>query len=322
MRFSVLVNFVVVMLMLGLALAIEFEGFSDTSELQLNGSAAAVVTQDGTVLRLTPNEGGRAGSAFSTRTLNARTFSSAFRFRITEPGGVTDDCNEKPGADGLVFVIQPVSSSLGVGGGGIGYSGIARSVGIEFDTWCNVDAADPNSNHVGLLTLGNIGHSGLPVEPVEPDFDNGSIWYVWVDYDGTRLEVRVSRPPGRPGQPTLSQELDIPGILETDTAYVGFTSGTGAAWGNYDILGWEYRESHDPVDDPIRFSLTAPTVQDTALIVRQGGLERDILFTERDIAGSQADLEESRSELEQLEVAITDLRNQLDPAYQNVTARR
>ncbi|HAG80650.1 MAG TPA: hypothetical protein DCL61_05650 [Cyanobacteria bacterium UBA12227] len=31
-------------------------------------------------------------------------------------------------------------------------------------------------------------------------------------------------------------------------AYVGFTSGTGADYGNHDILSWEYRDTFDPID--------------------------------------------------------------------------
>lgn len=31
---------------------------------------------------------------------------------------------------------------------------------------------------------------------------------------------------------------------------MGFTSGTGGAFGNHDILSWEYRDSFDPIIDP------------------------------------------------------------------------
>ena len=35
-------------------------------------------------------------------------------------------------------------------GGGIGYSDIPRSLGIEYDTWFNGELGDPNGNHVGI----------------------------------------------------------------------------------------------------------------------------------------------------------------------------
>ena len=234
-------------LLLGVAQAIEFEDFGDTNGLQLNGHTEVLETQDGTVLRLTPSEGSKAGSVFSQSPLDARSFSSAFRFRITDPGGQVFDCNETSGADGIVFVVQPVSSDLGSVGQGIGYAGIQRSVGIELDTWCNSGNRDPNSNHLGLNLRGGVQHNDLPVVSIEPDFDNGEIWHVWVDYDGSVLEVRLSQTPERPERATLHHELDIPDILEADAAFVGFTSGTGAAWGNHDILSWEYRESYAPI---------------------------------------------------------------------------
>ncbi|MEO7762506.1 MAG: hypothetical protein ABIS68_11425 [Casimicrobiaceae bacterium] len=34
------------------------------------------------------------------------------------------------GADGIVFVVQPVSSTVGGGGGGIGYFGIPTSLAV------------------------------------------------------------------------------------------------------------------------------------------------------------------------------------------------
>ena len=33
--------------------------------------------------------------------------------------------------------------------------------------------------------------------------------------------------------------------------FLGFTSGTGADWGNHDILYWEYRDEFDPIGSPI-----------------------------------------------------------------------
>ena len=47
--------------------------------------------------------------------------------------------------------------------------------------------------------------------------------------------------------PDLTCVLDLPTILGQDDAYIGFTSGTGADYGNHDILAWEYRDEFDPV---------------------------------------------------------------------------
>ena len=139
----------------------------------------------------------------------------------------------EPGADGLVFVVQSVSSSIGGSGGGIGYAGIPNSVGVEFDTWWNGEQNDPDSNHVGIDANGSVDH-GAPAAftaGIRPNFDNGLPWHAWVDYDGTTLEVRVSQSIDRPMLPTLSRVMDIPVTIGSNDAYVGFTSGTGGAWG-------------------------------------------------------------------------------------------
>lgn len=241
------------------ATTIAFNDFSDTSILTLNGSATTGVTGDGAVLRLTPALANRSGSAFSSATISASTFSTYFEFRITSPGGPVFDLNTINGADGLVFVVQSVSSSIGGAGEGIGYAGIGTSVGVEFDTWGNANNYDPSSNHIGINVNGNVNHgSGSPnTVNVGNDglraegFDNGEIWYSWVDYDGTTLEVRLNDNAVRPGSAILSRTLDIPTILGVPDAYVGFTSGTGLDWGNHDILTWEYRDNFNPIDNQV-----------------------------------------------------------------------
>ncbi len=219
-----------------------FNGFADTSLLDLNGVCGTTVTSDGTVLRVTPAAGSQSGSAFSLATVDATTFSTYFVFRITEPGGTVFDCNTQAGADGLVFVVQSISSSVGGGGEGIGYSGIGQSVGVEFDTWCNGANNDPSSNHVGIDVNGSVDHGpGSPnTVNVSPDFDNGALWYAWVDYDGTTLRAYLNSSPVQPFQPLLTREVNLPAILQQPTGFVGFTSGTGADWGNHDVVYWEY----------------------------------------------------------------------------------
>ena len=61
------------------------------------------------------------------------------------------------GADGIVFGLQPVSTSIGSAGGGIGFSGVSPSFAIEFDTWQN--PADLAQDHVAILKNGEMNHS-------------------------------------------------------------------------------------------------------------------------------------------------------------------
>ena len=74
-------------------------------------------------------------------------FSTFLQFQITHSGGIDP-------ADGIVVVLQPVSSGVGGVGGSIGNGGVTPSVGVEFDTYQN--SWDSNSNHVGIDTNGNL----------------------------------------------------------------------------------------------------------------------------------------------------------------------
>lgn len=237
------------------ATTISFSDFSDVSSLTLNGDAITTTTSDGAVLRLASAVTWQSGSAFGTNTINAAGFSTYFTFRITNPGGELFDDNTISGADGVVFVIQSMGSSIGGGGMGIGYANISPSVGVEFDTWHNPGLNDPSSNHIGIDINGNLDHGAGSPDTVnvgndsvrEDGFDNGNIWHSWIDYNGTTLQIRISENGVRPDDPILSKDLNIPSILGVTNAYVGFTSGTGLDWGDHDILTWEYRDAFNPI---------------------------------------------------------------------------
>jgi hypothetical protein len=156
-------------------------------------------------------------------------FSAHFAFRISDP--------INGGADGLVFVLQSSpagASALANNGGGLGYAGMAPSLGIEFDTWDNGPAADAySSNHVGININGSVASvTSAPVSSIE----DGVVRHVWVDYDGSQLEVRLSTAPVKPADAILTYSVDLGAILGTGDAYVGFTSGTGWAGADHDIL--------------------------------------------------------------------------------------
>jgi hypothetical protein len=228
----------------GAVVVVNYPDFSNVAGLTINGQAAQV----GSVLRVTPALPSQAGSAFSTSAVSLAanaSFSTYFQFRFTG-AGVSDGFGL--GADGLVFVVQTVSNNVGTGGGGIGYQGIANSIGIEFDTWNN-GAGDANSsNHVGIDALGSV--NSLVLTPVvEADMNNGAVWNAWVDYNGATnlLEVRLTQSNVRPASAILSLTRDIAIDLGSTNAFVGFTSGTGAAWANHDVLSWVLDNSFAPI---------------------------------------------------------------------------
>lgn len=216
---------------------LNYADFSSVAGLQINGNAS----QLGNKLNLTPADYNQSGSAFSTNSIALpadASFSSAFSFEILNRGGLGN------GADGLVFAIQTNANNVGGAGGGIGYYGIPNSVGIEFDTYDNGEPG--GSNHVGIDLNGSVNSVTSVAEPT--DFDNGQVWYAWVDYNGAtkNLAVRWSQNSTRPTDAGLSYTVDLPATLNSSNAFVGFTSGTGSGFGQHNILSWafvnEYQE--------------------------------------------------------------------------------
>jgi hypothetical protein len=262
----VLITFLGSLLMLGgqpayaTTTTITYTDFSNLSGIVRSGSTAAIpnpaIGSGGQqVLRITNNLG-QAGGAFldqmvplqdASQTFKA-SFSTAFDFQMTHPMGIADE--NGMGADGIVFVIQTTSNQYGGPGVGLGYSGLPKSVGIEFDTWDN-GAMDHNSgNHVAVLangSLNELAEANVPGGLMK----NGNVWHAWIDYDGDtkNLEVRVTESATRPAAPLLSYTIDLPAVLQQSDAYVGFTGATGAS-GNYqDIRAWQFTNVYNPISN-------------------------------------------------------------------------
>lgn len=70
-------------------------------------------------------------------------------------------CADADGADGIAFVLQPISTSIGSTGGGIGFEGVSPSIGILVDTWQNFEDNDPVADHIAIHKNGIIDHSPL-----------------------------------------------------------------------------------------------------------------------------------------------------------------
>lgn len=200
----------------------------------------------GQSVRLTTANPWRRGAAwFVGKQSMAQGFTAVFQFRITNPGGDVDS-NGETGADGLAFVIQNFDQNdVGDGGFGIGYNRIDNSLAVEFDTWYNPELGDPNGNHVSVHTRGTGENDASESASIGrttaiPNLSNGAIHTAAVDYrpaGGGVLSVAVD------GRIVLTLRVNLSQILSLDNgrAYVGWTSGTGAAFENHDLVGWAFR---------------------------------------------------------------------------------
>lgn len=109
----------------------------------------------------------QSGSIWSPSTISLL---NPFDFTFTVNLGVNDTW----GADGMFFVLRQSGTTTGGIGNGMGYSGIANSVGVEIDTWNSSPTVptDIVSDHVGMSSAGTVNHN--LVSPVAiPNIEDG-----------------------------------------------------------------------------------------------------------------------------------------------------
>ena len=70
-----------------------------------------------------------------------------------------------------------------------------------------------------------------------------------IQYDGTTLTATATNLEGS-GSASVSYDVDIPAILGTSEAYVGFTAGTGNSAADHDVLSWQFSSSNQAVPEP------------------------------------------------------------------------
>ena len=210
---------------------------------QLNGDAEQI---DSTCFRLTAEINDQAGSMWFLEKIDlSNNFTLALDMKL--------GCIDANGADGIYFAIQPISTSLGSSGGGIGYEGIAPSIGIEFDNWQNDPSNDPFYDHIAIMYNGNIDHASTfnldgPVQ-IDPNNMNVEdcayhpVKIVW-DAQSTTLsaywecELRVS----------YTGDI-VNDIFNGDPeVYWGFTSATGWAVNDHEIC-FSYTTILDKLED-------------------------------------------------------------------------
>lgn len=115
-----------------------------------NGSARRVDTTG--CYQLTGTNNFESGSIWHTERINLHQ-----SFQVVAE--VFLGCLDGEGADGLVFGFQPVSTSIGQAGEGIGFQGVTPSIGLEMDTYQNFNLNDPEFDHMALIANGNLDHS-------------------------------------------------------------------------------------------------------------------------------------------------------------------
>ena len=213
-------------------------GFSVPTGLQFNGSTDL----DDTRLQLTNGGANEAGSAFFTTPMDIRNFTTDFTFQLSDAT-----------ADGITFTIQDSSAAaaaLGGVGGSLGYGGttkITNSVAIKFDIYNNSGEGDDST---GLYTNGanptvpatDISSSGIQL-------DEGDTIAAHITYDGTTLTMTLTDAVITKTY-TTSWLVNIPAVVGANTAYVGFTGGTGGSSASQKIETWTFVSTPPVVATP------------------------------------------------------------------------
>ncbi len=199
-------------------------GFASTAGLTLNGST---VNADDTRLQLTNGGLNQAGSVFCNQPISIQAFTTDFEFQLSTPQG-----------DGFTFTIQNIGpTALGGNSGGLGYAGIQKSVAIKFDFYN--DAGEGNDS-TGMYTNGALPTvPAVDLTPSGIQLTSGDAMQAHVTYDGTTLTMLLSDLIAHKTF-TLTQAINIPQIVGGNTAYVGFTGGTGGLTSSQKILTWTY----------------------------------------------------------------------------------
>jgi hypothetical protein len=189
---------------------------------------------NGTRLELTDGGASEASSAWFTSPVNVQSFTTDFTFQLTNPN-----------ADGMTFTIQNVgTTALGSTGGGLGYastvcnstSGIGTSVAVKFDLFQN---CQEGNNSTGLYTNGASPTSPATALGGGVNLHSGDIFQVHMTYNGAALTMTITDTVTN-ATFTTSWTINIPAIVGGNTAFVGFTAGTGGQTAKQEIIGWTY----------------------------------------------------------------------------------
>jgi VCBS repeat-containing protein len=146
------------------------------------------------------------------------------------------------GADGFSFIIQNNSkATIGASGEGLGYAGIANSVGIEFDTYFNNGTTDIANDHAafntggrmnaidGVINLGNI--------------EDNQYHAVQIDWNATSHVVTLSYG----GAVIGSRTIDVAAQVGANEAYIGFAGSTGGSTNLQKIHNLSYQSANNSV---------------------------------------------------------------------------
>ncbi|MEP7238292.1 MAG: PKD domain-containing protein, partial [Ferruginibacter sp.] len=131
-----------------------FIGTSLAAQYTVNGDAAIISCNE---YRLTNAFNTQTGSVWNNNKIDlSQSFDFNFDIILSSPAP------NDGGADGIAFVLQPISTSVGTSGSGLGYAGISPAVGVTIDTYQNGSPDnDPVYDHIAYQLNGDLNHNSV-----------------------------------------------------------------------------------------------------------------------------------------------------------------
>ena len=196
----------------------------EANPYHLNGSASQ---NSCNCYTLTPDQLQMSGSVWNKTKID---LNQPFDFKFEVYLG----CQDAPGADGIAFLLQPLSTEVGTTGEGLGFQGIEPSIAVAIDTWQNPIHDDPYYDNIAIHQDGNIENANTPKllsGPVSVTFD-GDIedceWHtlriIW-DPVAQHIQAEVD------GELRVQAHKDLIGeVFHGDPmVFWGFTGATGGS---------------------------------------------------------------------------------------------
>ena len=223
-------------------------GFANAANLvSVNGSARF----SGSSIQLTDG-GQESSSAWYMAPVNVSKFTTNFTIQLTNPSanGMTFSIQNQPqtSIDKSILYVSGGPHALANNGVGLGYAGttngyggqetgLLNSIAVKFDLYTGggnttglyKNGANPTTPDVSMSSSGVSLHSGDPLN-------------VTLKYDGATLSMTVKDPKTKASF-SDSWTVNIPAVVGGNTAYVGFTGGTGGLMANQNVLAWTYATS-------------------------------------------------------------------------------
>lgn len=190
------------------------------TDFKINGNTT-VTNNEATLTVATNNQGGSIWSNQKIDLSKDFTISTELNFGT----------NDGSGADGIAFVLQPLSSDLGGWGGGMGYQGISPSLTVEFDTWYNAGVDPLSEDHIAIIKNGHSesipAHSEFTPPIALPNIEDG-LWHAAIfEWNATTQKLKVTFD----NIVRFDTTIDIVNSIFSGNkeVYWGFTAATGGA---------------------------------------------------------------------------------------------